>query len=91
MPCHCLLSLVGVEFQLSEVDYRQMEAPNAFMPIRVEKVSDVFLANPVELAVIPLTIDEALYAGVITEFEPLNDFSPNRAGNKALRFKCQCS
>ena len=50
------------------------------MMIAIAKSFDVFIANPVTLMVIPLTVDDALNRGVIRTFEPLNTFSPNRAG-----------
>ena len=71
---------IAVFFQLSEADYREPEGPNAMMPVIISKASDVFLANPVTFMVIPLTVDQALAQGVIPNFEPLNQFSPNRAG-----------
>ena len=70
----------GVTFQLSAGNYTQMEAPNAVMPVIITKDPNVLLANPVTFMVVPLTVDEALSRGVITEFRPLNPLSPNRAG-----------
>ncbi len=75
----CLL-YTAVTFQLSESDYIQREGSNAMMPVVITKASDVFIANPVTFLVIPLTVDQALDQQVINSFEPLNSFSPNRAG-----------
>ncbi len=72
--------MIGVTFQLSEPDYREPEGENAVMPVIISKASDVFIANPVEFMVFPITVDMALVQGVIPFFETLNPFSPNRAG-----------
>ncbi len=72
--------MIGVTFQLSEADYREPEGENAVMPAIISKPSDVFIANPVEFVVFPITVDQALTQDVILTFEPLNPFSPNRAG-----------
>ena len=50
------------------------------MPVTITGAKDVFIANPVTLSVVPLTVDQALVQGVISEFEPFNPISPNRAG-----------
>lgn len=41
--------------------------------------------STVTLMIIPLTVDEALLNGVITSFDPLDTFSPNRAGQCTVR------
>ena len=74
------MCFVGVTFQLSEADYREPEGENAMMPVIISKASDVFIANPVEFMVFPITVDMALAQRVIPTFEQLNIFSPNRAG-----------
>ena len=69
----------AVTFQLSEADYRQIEAPNAMMQIEILKSSAVILANSVTFMVNPLTVEEAVAQGVITQFEA-QDILPNKAG-----------
>ncbi len=50
------------------------------MEILITKGSGVQLANPVCFRVTLLTVEDALARGVISEFDPENQFSPNRAG-----------
>ena len=69
-----------ISFQLSEDDYSATEGPNATIQITIAKSFDVFIANPVTFMVIPLTVEDGLNRGVVNTFEPLNNFSPNRAG-----------
>ena len=72
---------LGVTFDLSAESYSQDEAPEACMPVRIVKSSNVLLATPVTFMIIPLTVDEALSQGVITSFQPSQDNrAPNRAG-----------
>ena len=68
-----------ITFQLSEGDYTQNEQPNAVMEVLITKGSGIQLANPVYFRITPLTVEDALARGVISEFEPENGYSPNRA------------
>ena len=45
----------------------------------------IHLANPVYLSVTPLTVGDALSRGVISEYDPENPFSPNRASKNILK------
>ena len=72
---------VEVTFQFSEANYRAMEGPGIMMPLRITRTSDVFIATNVTFMIIPLTVDQALQQGVIDDFEPHDNFNPNRAGN----------
>lgn len=77
--CFCIAVLV-VGF--SEPDYRQPEEPNAQMEVMIDKDPPA-LANPVTLRIIPLTVNEALARGIVTDlslFPDDNAFSPVRAG-----------
>lgn len=73
-------------FQLSEDDYRRTETTNAMIPVGVVKVQMFSLANPVIFRVTPLTIDDAIARGIISETDPRfqrptdDVFSPSRAG-----------
>ena len=69
-----------VSFGLTTAEYFQKEEPNALMEVSIIKSSDIQLANPVYLSVTPLTVDDSLSRGVISEYDPENPFSPNRAG-----------
>ena len=71
---------LDVTFELSEADYRATEGTNDFMPVIISKEAGVFIANPVEFRITPLTVQQALDQGVIKEFEKLDPNSPNRAG-----------
>ena len=81
-----IIVMVGVTFKLSQASYRAIEGPNTMLTVAVSKAPEVFIANNATLMVIPLTVDQALQQGVIDEFEPLNLFSPNRAGYKLSFF-----
>ena len=72
--------MIGVTFNLSAESYSQDEAPDALMPVRIVKSSNVLLATPVTFMIVPLTVDAALSQGVIATFQPQNNLSPNRAG-----------
>ena len=75
--CTCL----DISFQLSGETYRIVEAPSGAMQVVIEKMDrNILLANPITFMVQPLTVDQALAQGVIAEFELLDPFSPNRAG-----------
>ena len=50
------------------------------MEIFIAKESGIWLANPVYFRVTPMTVDDALARGVISQFDDENPFSPNRAG-----------
>lgn len=53
------------------------------MPVVIIRNSDISLANPVMLMVIPLTVEEAEDQGIIPSeitVPPDDTFSPNRAG-----------
>ena len=52
------------------------------MEVLIIKSSAIQLANPVYLRVTPLTVGDALSRGVISEFDPENSFSPNRASKR---------
>ena len=64
------------------------------MKVLIYKGSGIELANPVYFRVTPLTVGDALTRGVISEFEPENRYSPNRASkninleNFKLNFYC---
>ena len=73
--------MVVVTFQFSKASYRAMEGPNTMLMVTVFKTPDVSIATNATLMVIPLTVDQALQQGVIDEFETLDFFNPNRAGN----------
>ena len=77
-------SYVDVTFQLSEADYREMEGPDAMMPVIIAKASDVFIATDVTFMIIPLTVQQALDRGVIDDFPMEDIFNPNRAGFSTL-------
>ena len=74
---HCCT--VVITFQLSQPEYRVMEGDTAVMPV-ITKDLNVFIANPVTFNIFPLTVDQALGESVISSFEQLDIFSPNRAG-----------
>ena len=57
------------------------------MEVLITKSSGIQLANPVYLRVTPLTVDDALSRGVISEYEDENPFSPNRA-SKRVQMLC---
>ena len=79
---HFLFSVIS--FQLSEEDYGETE--NAVMPVRITRSPpDVVLANPVTFSVTPLTVEQALEEGVITDFPNENLDSPNRASKLRRR------
>ena len=73
--------MVGVTFQLSQESYRAIEGPNAMLTATLFKTPEVSIATNATFMVIPLTVDQALQRGVIDEFESLDPFNPNRAGN----------
>ena len=73
------LPTTEINFQLSNSDYTQNEEPNATMEVLITKGSGIQLANPVYFRITPLTVEDALTRGVISEFDPENPFSPNRA------------
>ena len=52
------------------------------MEVLIIKSSDIQLANPVYLRVTPLTVDDALSRGVISQYEDENPISPNRASKR---------
>ena len=58
---YLIIYLIGVEFAFTEPDYRANEPdlmnPATFQPIVVFKSTRI--ASPVELVVVPLTVDEA--------------------------------
>lgn len=55
--------------------------PDAVMPVRIAKLADVVLANPVTFRVSPLTVEQALDMNVISSFPFENFRMPDRAGN----------
>ena len=64
---------------LTNCDYRENEAPNAMMEIRVAK--DGILANPVLFRVTPLTVTEAERLNILNFTRPDDDdVSPSVAG-----------
>ena len=71
-------------FRLSEDDYTQNEEPNAKMEVLIYKGGGIQLANPVYFRVTPLTVEDAIARGAISEFEPENRYSPNRASKNTL-------
>ena len=72
-------TVLGVEFLLTNDDYRENEAPNAMMEIEVAKVG--ILANPVRFRVTPMTVLEAERLGVVSFTRPADDdVSPSIAG-----------
>ena len=73
------LPTTEITFQLSEGDYTQNEEPNALMEVSIIKGSGIQLANPVYFRITPLTVGDALFLGVISEFNDENPISPNRA------------
>ena len=75
---------LDVSFQLSKANYRAMEGTDDFVSLRISKEAGVFIANPVEFRVTPLTIKQALDQGVIPTFENETANSPNRAGYKCI-------
>lgn len=66
--------------QLSEEDFTQSESAAA-LDVHISKSRNIFIANPVRFRVSPLTIDEALARGIMTDnrLPPDESFSPNRA------------
>ena len=69
---------------LSETDYRTIEMLNAVMPVRIVKLQNVVLANPVVILVRPMTIQAALDQGIFPDDVPkeetvINENSPRQA------------
>ena len=54
------------------------------MEVVITKESGTQLANPVYFRLTPLTVDDALARGIISEFDDENPLSPNRASKKKL-------
>ena len=80
-----LLLSAGVEFRLSDDNYRQMEGPNALMPVSIEKIVGG-LANPIIFRVTPLTVQEAEARGITIFIRPPNHHnSPSIAG---INYQC---
>ena len=72
-------TIAGVEFSLSEDDFRENEAPNAMMEIGIAK--DGILANPVLFRVTPMTVLEAERSNIVNFTRPADDnVSPSIAG-----------
>ena len=72
-------TIVGVEFSLTNDDFRQNEAPNALMEIHIAK--DGVLANPVFFRLKPMTVLEAERSGILNFTRPADDnVSPSIAG-----------
>ena len=73
----------GVEFSLSEDDFRQNEEPNATMEIQIAK--DGILATPVLFRVTPLTVLEAERLNITQFARPAgDDVSPSIAGTEQV-------
>ena len=80
--CYGLYSVVQISF--TEDDFRANEQ-NLEMPVRVTK--DVRIANPIELDVVPLTVQQAQESRplLLPQNIPENNvFSPPFAGNTRL-------
>ena len=54
------------------------------MEVLILKGSGTQLANPVYFRITPLTVGDALTRGVISQFDPENPFSPNRASKNIV-------
>lgn len=73
-----------VQLRFQEADFTAAEGTDNAVVVTVEKDSPI--ASPLTFSVAPFTIEEALTAGIISEFEPENPLSPNRASEEILLF-----
>ena len=71
-----------ISFELTTAEYIQKEEPNALMEVLIIRSRYSQLANPVYLSITPLTVDDALSRGIISEYDDENRYSPNRASKR---------
>ena len=86
---HIFNHTTEISFQFNEDNYIQNEQSNEPMEVFITRPSNFQLINSVHLRVTPLTVDDAISRGIISDFQEENEYSSNRASRLSPSHKIE--